>query len=48
MAVEACTQAICDLALRFGEGKKKGEDQMSRPFGVALLVAGFDEHGPQL
>lgn len=44
MTVEACTQAICDLALRFGEGKK-GEDAMSRPFGVALLVAGVDESG---
>jgi len=48
MGVEACTQAICDLALRFGEGKKKQEEQMSRPFGVALLIAGIDENGPQL
>jgi len=48
MGVEACTQAICDLALRFGEGKKKQEEQMSRPFGVALLIAGIDEHGPAL
>ena len=48
MNVEACTQAICDLALKFGEGKKKNEEQMSRPFGVALLIAGIDEHGPQL
>jgi 20S proteasome subunit alpha 5 len=47
MTVEACTQAICDLALRFGEDRKK-EDVMSRPFGVALLVAGIDERGPVL
>jgi len=50
MRVEACTQAICDLALRFGEDRKGNarEDQMSRPFGVALLVAGVDENGPTL
>jgi len=49
MSVEACTQAICDLALRFGEDRKKGgEEQMSRPFCVALLVAGVDENGALL
>jgi len=49
MTVEACTQAICDLALRFGEDRKgRSEGQMSRPFGVALLVAGVDENGPIL
>jgi len=47
MKVESCTQSICDLALRFGEDRKKGqEEQMSRPFGVALLIAGVDEQGP--
>jgi len=40
MGVEALTQSVCDLALGFGEGKKKGEEKMSRPFGVALLMAG--------
>ena len=40
MGVEACTQSLCDLALRFGEG---GDDSMSRPFGVALLLAGNDK-----
>jgi 20S proteasome subunit alpha 5 len=40
---------VCDLALGFGEGRKKGEQKMSRPFGVALLTAGFDrKEGPQL
>mmetsp|Transcript_990 Transcript_990/g.1591 ORF Transcript_990/g.1591 Transcript_990/m.1591 type:complete len:262 (+) Transcript_990:36-821(+) len=50
MMVESCTQALCDLALRFGEDRsgKKKEDVMSRPFGVALLVAGIDEKGPSL
>lgn len=47
MTPESCTQALCDLALRFGED---GEDQdaMSRPFGVALLIAGLDEDEPKL
>lgn len=47
MPVESCTQSICDLALRFGEDKKH-KSAMSRPFGVALLIAGIDEHGPRL
>jgi 20S proteasome subunit alpha 5 len=43
------TQSICDLALGFGEGRKKGETKMSRPFGVALLTAGYDsKKGPML
>jgi 20S proteasome subunit alpha 5 len=48
LRVESCTQAICDLALRFGEGAEGEESVMSRPFGVALLIAGHDEDGPQL
>ena len=49
LGVESCTQAICDLALRFGEGAQGEESIMSRPFGVALLIAGWDEdNGPQL
>ncbi|ORX76464.1 N-terminal nucleophile aminohydrolase [Anaeromyces robustus] len=46
--VESITQAVCDLALRFGEGAQGEESIMSRPFGVALLIAGCDENGPQL
>lgn len=45
MTVESTTQSLCDLALRFGEGD---EDSMSRPFGVALLIAGYDKRGPCL
>eukprot|EP00897_Mesotaenium_endlicherianum_P005783 jgi/Mesen1/5232/ME000026S04532 len=45
MTVESCTQSLCDLALRFGEGD---DDSMSRPFGVALLIAGHDKRGPCL
>jgi len=48
MGVEAITQAVCDLALRFGESVHDEEAMMSRPFGVALLIAGVDELGPQL
>lgn len=48
MKVESLTQAICDLALRFGENGAGDSAIMSRPFGVALLVAGMDEKGPQL
>lgn len=47
MPVESCTQSLCDLALRFGEDGDDGG--MSRPFGVALLVAGNDpDDGPVL
>ena len=47
---EALTQAVCDLALAFGEGADRDARQtkMSRPFGVALLIAGHDDRGPQL
>lgn len=49
LPVESCAQAICDVELRFGEGKKKQEGQMSRPYGVAMLVAGVDaDAGPAL
>lgn len=48
LRVDSCTQAICDLALRFGESGDEEESVMSRPFGVALLIAGYDEDGPQL
>uniref|UniRef100_A0A7S3GLX5 Proteasome subunit alpha type n=2 Tax=Palpitomonas bilix TaxID=652834 RepID=A0A7S3GLX5_9EUKA len=47
---EALTQALCDLALNFGEDVDDDDsgEIMSRPFGVALLVAGLDENGPFL
>ncbi|GLC34152.1 Proteasome subunit alpha type-5-B [Pleodorina starrii] len=47
MPVESTTQSLCDLALRFGEDSDEGGG-MSRPFGVALLIAGWDDHGPLL
>ena len=48
MPVESVTQSLCDLALAFGEddddeGGSGGG--MSRPFGVALLLAGWDPQG---
>lgn len=48
MPVMSLTQAVCDLALRFGEGDDQEEEAMSRPFGVALLFAGIDKTGPCL
>lgn len=41
--VESLSQAVCDLALRFGEGAHGEKQLMARPFGVALLIAGWDE-----
>ena len=48
MPTSALTQSVCDLALSFGEDGEGGGNKMSRPFGVALLVAGYDDDGPQL
>eukprot|EP01062_Namystynia_karyoxenos_P083511 TRINITY_DN960_c0_g1_i1.p1 TRINITY_DN960_c0_g1~~TRINITY_DN960_c0_g1_i1.p1 ORF type:complete len:246 (+),score=110.70 TRINITY_DN960_c0_g1_i1:94-831(+) len=45
MRIEACTLAVSDSCLRFGERRSA---QISRPFGVALLIAGVDDLGPQL
>eukprot|EP01068_Selenidium_serpulae_P010309 Selendium_serpulae@DN5429_c0_g1_i2.p2 len=49
LSVESCVQTISDLALDFSD--VRGSDRrktMSRPFGVALLVAGVDDTGPAL
>mmetsp|Transcript_20881 Transcript_20881/g.67282 ORF Transcript_20881/g.67282 Transcript_20881/m.67282 type:complete len:268 (-) Transcript_20881:156-959(-) len=45
MPCESLTQSVCDLALGFGESEGS---KMARPFGVALLVAGWDSKGPVL
>ncbi len=46
ISLHQLTQNICDLSLRFGHDE---EDIMSRPFGVALLIAGIDKiNGPVL
>jgi 20S proteasome subunit alpha 5 len=44
------TTAVCDLALSFGEGADgDSAKRMARPFGVALLLAGWDDlNGSQL
>jgi len=42
--VRSIAQSVSDVAIGFG----KGEDMPSRPFGVALLLAGVDREGPQL
>merc|ERR1712072_847190 len=50
MLVESVTQSLCDVALRFTEegDDDDGEDRLSRPFGVALLLAGMASDGPAL
>lgn len=37
--------SICELSLKFGEDGNEDSIIMSRPFGVALLVAGIDLNG---
>jgi len=49
MSVESCVNSIANLALDFADvtdGKRK--KMMSRPFGVAMLVAGISEGKPAL
>ena len=49
LTIEAVTQSVSDLAINFGADKKDSKKKkMSRPFGVSLLIAGIDEHGPAL
>lgn len=49
MNVESITQAVSDLAINFGEGYEGSKRKpMARPYGVALLIAGVDDTGPQL
>jgi len=47
MSVESVTQAVSNLALAFGDDDPD-PGAMSRPFGVALLLAGVDRDGPRL
>lgn len=49
MTVESCAQAVSTLAIQFGDsGDGDGASAMSRPFGVAILFAGFENGEPQL
>lgn len=49
ITVKALTQTISDMALNFGEGDPSSKKKpMSRPYGVALLIAGVDENGPSI
>ena len=50
MPVEAISLAVCDVALSFAEKKKKQRQKnekrvVSRPYGVAMLIAGIDTDG---
>merc|ERR1719199_244615 len=47
IATESCVRSMSDLMLNFSSTSTK-KKVMSRPFGVALLVAGTDENGPAL
>lgn len=43
---QSVVQSISDLALDFSDIKEKGKKKtMSRPFGVAMLIAGIDKNG---
>mmetsp|Transcript_34916 Transcript_34916/g.100294 ORF Transcript_34916/g.100294 Transcript_34916/m.100294 type:complete len:262 (-) Transcript_34916:89-874(-) len=49
MPVESCVHAVADMALDFSDSDKDRKRVMSRPFGVALLVGGYDAvDGPVL
>ncbi|XP_014243257.1 proteasome subunit alpha type-5 [Cimex lectularius] len=47
MSVESVAQASSNLAIKFGDFEDD-EVVMSRPFGVAIMFAGYDDKGPQL
>jgi len=42
MSVESCVSSISELALDFSDVSEKKNKTMSRPFGVALLIAGME------
>ena len=49
LSIDLITQSVSDLAMNFGEGYEGSKRKpMARPYGVALLIAGVDENGPQL
>lgn len=49
MSIESITESVSDLAINFGEGYEGSKRKpMARPYGVSLLIAGVDDHGPQL
>ena len=50
MPVEAISLAVCDASLSFADKKKKDDRRnekrvVSRPYGVAMLIAGIDSDG---
>lgn len=47
MSIESVTQAVANLAIKFGDSDSEGS-AMSRPFGLAILFAGVDKDGPGL
>ncbi|BES96354.1 Proteasome subunit beta type-9 [Nesidiocoris tenuis] len=47
MSVESVAQATSNFSIQFG-GDGDAEMAISRPFGVGIMFAGYDENGPQL
>merc|ERR1719259_746841 len=47
MRADSVAQAVSNLAIKFGDNDSDGP-AMSRPFGVAMLFAGWDASGPSL
>lgn len=46
MPVESVSLSVCDIALSFADKDAKNKKKrVSRPFGVALLIAGIDKNG---
>lgn len=43
LLVNSLVHAISDLALDFSDSSSKKKKKMARPFGVALLIAGYDQ-----
>ena len=47
--IDLITQAVSDQKMNFGESYEENKKKsMSRPYGVALMLAGVDENGPHL
>jgi len=42
LRIESLAQSVSDLMMSFGEGGEENKSKMSRPFGVAVLLAGWD------
>jgi len=51
MPIKSITRSVADYMMSFAgtdEDDDENDNKMSRPFGVAILLAGVDENGPSL